>query len=214
MRFADRRDAGRQLGQRLMTMEIKAPAVVGLPRGGIPVAYEVALLLDAPLDALVVRKLGAPENPEYGIGAVAEGDGGVVNVSELDRLGVSRAELETIVREERLELERRREAIREDHPPVDMGTYTIILVDDGLATGMTAVAAARAIRKRGAQRLILAVPVGAPSTIDAIASEFDDIVYLAAPEDFGAVGAWYEDFSPTTDDEVMGLLALARERAL
>jgi putative phosphoribosyl transferase len=214
MHFADRRDAGRQLAQRLTTMDLQDPIVVGLPRGGVPVAYEVAQLLDAPLDILVVRKIGAPENPEYGIGAIAEGGGGVVNAGEVERLGVSIDELEDIVRSERSELARRHEAIRASHPTCDVDDRTVLLVDDGLATGMTAVAAARALRRRGAQEVILAVPVGAPGTVATLEGEVDKVICLETPDDFGAVGAWYEDFTPTSDDEVLELLERSRDRDL
>lgn len=214
MHFADRRDAGRQLAQRLATMDLQDPIVVGLPRGGVPVAYEVALLLNAPLDILVVRKIGAPENPEYGIGAIAEGGGGVVNAGEVERLGVSIDELEGIVRAERSELARRHEAIRASHPICDVDARTVLLVDDGLATGMTAVAAARSLRRRGAQEVILAVPVGAPGTVATLVGEVDEVFCLETPDDFGAVGAWYEDFTPTSDDEVLELLERSRERDL
>lgn len=184
--------------------------VVGLPRGGVPVAYEIARRFNSPLDIIIVRKLGAPGNPEYGIGAVAEDYGGLVNTRELRRLGVSYDALEKLVTEERAELERRSQQFRAEHPAVPVEGRTAILVDDGLATGVTATAAARVLYQRGAKRLILAVPVGAPATIRSLEAEVDQVVCLMAPGDFQAVGAWYSDFSQTTDEEVVRLLAEAR----
>lgn len=210
MQFNDRRDAGRRLTQQLLPLGISQPVVVGLPRGGVPVAFEIARTLRAQLDILIARKIGAPRNPEYGVGAIAEGYSGLINTSELSRLGISFDELEELVRRERAELERRRASFRERFPELDVSGRPVILVDDGLATGVTATAAARALRQRGAQQTILAVPVGAPSTIEALGREVDYVICLAAPEHFQAVGSWYIDFTPTTDHEVLELLAAAR----
>jgi putative phosphoribosyl transferase len=210
MQFHDRRDAGRRLAQQLQPMGISQPVVIGLPRGGVPVAFEIARILRAQLDILIARKIGAPQNPEYGIGAIAEGYSGLINTSELSRLGITFDQLEALVARERAELERRRVRFRERFPELDVEGRPAILVDDGLATGVTATAAARALRQRGAQQIVLAVPVGAPSTIQAISKEVDQVLCLATPEHFQAVGSWYVDFTPTTDDEVYRLLAEAR----
>ena len=210
MQFHDRRDAGRRLAQQLIPMGISQPVVIGLPRGGVPVAFEIARVMRAQLDILIARKIGAPENPEYGIGAIAEGYSGLINTGELSRLGISFEQLEALVSSERAELERRRARFREQFPEIDVTDRPTILVDDGLATGVTATAAARALRQRAAQQIILAIPVGAPSTIRAISREVDQVLSLAAPEQFQAVGSWYIDFTPTTDGEVLELLAEAR----
>jgi putative phosphoribosyl transferase len=210
MQFQDRRDAGRRLAQQIIPMGISQPVVIGLPRGGVPVAFEIARAMRAQLDILIARKIGAPENPEYGIGAIAEGYSGLINTGELNRLGISFEQLEAIVSRERAELERRRIRFREQFPQIDVTGRPTILVDDGLATGVTATAAARALRQREAQQILLAIPVGAPSTIRAISREVEQVISLAAPEQFQAVGSWYIDFTPTTDHEVLELLAEAR----
>lgn len=211
MRFQDRHDAGRQLADELKRLELKDPVIIGLPRGGVPVAYEIALALGAPLDIIIVRKVGAPQNPEYGIGAIAEGTDGVMNRGEVDRLSISDVELERIVANERDELQRRRERFRSRFPMLDVEGKTAVIVDDGLATGVTASAAVSALHERGARSVILAVPVGAPPSVDRLRKDVDQLVCLDVPPEFRAVGTWYDDFRPTTDDEVMELLAAARE---
>lgn len=211
MIFQDRYDAGRQLAAEVERLELDDPVIIGLPRGGVPVAYEVARALHAPLDIIIVRKVGAPQNPEYGIGAIAEGHEGIINRVEVDRLGISQRELDRIVAQERDELERRRERFRSRYPMLDVTDRTAVLVDDGLATGVTANVAVRALRDRGAKRVILAVPVGAPPSVERLGRLVDQVVCLSAPPEFRAVGTWYNDFRPTTDDEVMELLAAARE---
>ena len=186
--------------------------MIGLPRGGVPVAFEVARALAAPLDVLVVRKIGAPGNPELGIGAVAEGGVRFLNEESLRLLQVSPEELShTVARAER-ELQERSQRYRGVRAPLDVSGRTVILVDDGLATGGTARAAARCLRERGPGRLVLAVPVGAPESIRALKGEFDEIVSLLVPELMWAIGYWYENFGPTSDEEVATLLAQA-ERA-
>jgi len=207
--FADRRAAGRELAARLADLAPERPVVLGLARGGIPVAYEIAQALDAPLEVLVARKIGAPENPEFGIGAVAEGEPAMLDAETLRWIGIGDAELERAITRARAEVDERIARYRGGRP-LELAGRTAIVVDDGIATGGTARAALHAVRALGARRLVLAVPVGAPSTLRALAGVADDVVCLAAPEQMRAVGAWYEDFTQTTDDEVMTLLQARR----
>jgi putative phosphoribosyl transferase len=208
--FPDRRHAGELLGERLKEMELEAPVVVALPRGGVPVGYEVARALGAPLDIGLVRKLGAPGRPELGIGALGESGVVVLDRGALRALGVTRAELEDVVARERAELERRRERYRREHPPLDLAGRDVILVDDGMATGVTAAAAARVLRARGAARILAAVPVSPPGTGEALGSYFDAFISLSTPARFGGVGRWYADFAQTSDREVVELLRASR----
>jgi len=204
IRFADRHDAGRRLAALLQRFVDEHPVVVGIARGGVPVAAEVARALDAPLDVMVVRKIGAPQNPEYGIGAVAEG--GVSVVSD-EALALGRTELNTLVSRAKAEVTDRLGRYRGDRPVLSVQARTVLLVDDGLATGRTAQAAARALRERGAARVILAVPVAAAPSVEELRSVVDEVVCVEIPSDLLAVGYWYEDFLPTSDDEVAALLA-------
>ena len=210
--FHDRRDAGRQLGARLQPFAAEHPVVIGLTRGGVPVAFEVAQALGAPLDVLVVRKIGAPGNPEFGMGAIAEGGVRVFNDFVLRSLQVSPEEIERATQRAEHELEERLRRYRGERAPLDVAGKTVILVDDGLATGGTARAALRALRARDPGRLVLAVPVGARETIDMLAPECDGVVCVLTPESVGAVGYWYENFEQTTDAEVNALLAQAARR--
>lgn len=206
IRFADRADAGRQLARQLLPLAYENPFVIGLPRGGIPVAREVALALNAPLDFLAVRKLGAPHNAEYGIGALAEDGTRVIDPEAIAVLGISNGVLEEITARETEELRRRAALYRDDRPPLDLSGHTAIVVDDGVATGVTDAAALRALRRRGPRRLILAVPVCPPDTARRLEDEADEIVCLQAPPRFFGVGQWYEDFSQTSDQEVVSIL--------
>jgi predicted phosphoribosyltransferase len=202
--YADRVDAGRRLAAVLGTLE--DPLVLGLPRGGVVLANEVAVAHGGQLDVVVVRKLGAPHHPEYGIGALAEDDEPVWDERAVASLGLSAADRDRLVRKETEELQRRRAAYRSGPLPAMSGRL-VVVVDDGLATGVTARAALRRVRREQPSRLVLAVPVGAPDTVRSLAREADEVVCPEQPRDLGAVGAYYDDFRATTDEEVIALLA-------
>jgi putative phosphoribosyl transferase len=204
--FPDRRAAGRMLAARLSELEIEAPVVVALPRGGVPVGHEVAQALGAPLDVALVRKLGAPRQPELGIGAVGEDGTVILDADTIASLGVTREQIETIAEHEAVELERRRRLYRGDDAPVDVDGRTVVLVDDGIATGVTITAACEMLRERGAERVIVAVPVCARGALDRLEERLGEVVCLQRPWRFRGVGAWYDDFTQTTDDEVIALL--------
>jgi putative phosphoribosyl transferase len=208
-RFLDRRDAGRQLAQVLMDRELRDPVVLALPRGGVPVGYEIALQLDAPLEVFVARKLGAPGHPELGIGAIAEGGTRVINEMAVQALRVTPGQLDQIVAREEAELERRVDEYRHGRPLPELGDRDVVLVDDGLATGVTAEAALVALRRRDPRRLVLAVPACAPDTAARLRGVADDVVCVISPREFHAVGLWYDAFDQTTDGEVQSLLAAA-----
>ena len=212
-RFAGRRDAGRQLAAVLAPLAEERPVVIGLPRGGVPVAEEVALALRAPLEVLAVRKLGAPHNPEYGIGAIAEDDTRVFDSSALAALGIDADALEEIVAAETMELHRRVEAYRGERERLPLEGRTAIVIDDGVATGVTDTAALRAVRRGRPARLILAVPVCARDSVDRLREEADEVVCLIEPRLLRGVGQWYEDFSQVSDDEVLAALARAEGRS-
>jgi len=180
--------------------------VLALPRGGVPVAYEIAEYLDAPLDVFVVRKLGMPGHPEFAIGAIASGGVRVVSEDVIQEYGIPPHVLDEIARRERAELERREREYRRGRPPVELRNRVAILVDDGLATGSSMRAAVEAVRALAPARVVVAVPVGAPSTCEALAALADEVVCAREPEPFSAVGLWYRDFSQTTDAEVRALL--------
>ena len=210
--FRDRRDAGGKLARSLEHYRGELPVVFALPRGGVPVAYEVARALDAPLDVLVARKLGAPDQPEFGIGAVAPGGVRVLNEDAVRRLGIPEEYLGWITAQETAEVERRLRHFRADLPETPVAGRTAIIVDDGLATGVTARAAVWALRLRGPGRLVLAAPVCAAQTAESLRPAVDDLVCLRCPPDLGAIGFWYADFDQTADEEVVALLEEARRR--
>jgi putative phosphoribosyl transferase len=213
--FRDRTDAGRHLAEQLV-MYTGRPnlLVLALPRGGVPVAFEVAKALNAPLDVFLVRKLGVPGHEELAMGALASGGVIVLNDDVVGPLRIPDQVIDRVAAVEQRELERRERLYRGDRPPIDARGRTAILVDDGLATGATMRAAAAALRRQQPARIVIAVPTAAPETCDEFRAEVDDIVCAITPDPFYAVGLWYEDFSQTTDDEVRYLLDLAaRQRA-
>jgi predicted phosphoribosyltransferase len=208
--FADRREAGRQLAARLRDYAGPNTIVLALPRGGIPVGYEVARALGAPLDVFIVRKLGVPGHEEFALGAIASGDVVVLNPELANQLGLSSQDIQAIIDAERRELDRRERVYREGAPRPDVRGRTVILVDDGLATGATMLAAIAALRKLEPARIVVAVPVAAPETCEAMAAAADEVVCAVTPQPFHAVGLWYNNFAQTSDDEVRALLHAAR----
>ena len=205
--FMDRRDAGRVLASRLRSYAGRTDVVVlALPRGGVPVGYEVASALDAPLDVFLVRKLGTPGHRELAMGAIASGDVRVLNDDVVRWYGIPESAIEQVAREEAAELERREREYRHGKPALDLANRIVILVDDGLATGSTMRAAAQAVRMHRPSRVVVAVPVGAPQTCSEIAAVADEVICARMPEPFSAVGQWYGDFEQTGDDEVRDLL--------
>jgi erythromycin esterase-like protein/predicted phosphoribosyltransferase len=213
--FHDRRQAGRLLARQLRDYAGRDDVIVlGLPRGGVPVAFEVAQALEAPLDVFLVRKLGVPGHEELALGAIATGGTRVLNEAVLEALEVPREWIEAVDAREMRELERRERAYRGDRPPPDLTGRTVILVDDGLATGSTMMAAVQAARQDDPARIVVAVPVAPREVVTALREEADDVVCLLAPGVFGSVGAWYDDFSQTTDEEVVELLEQARRPPL
>ena len=208
--FRDRFEAGQVLG-RLLVAKINEPhtLVLALPRGGVPVGFEVARTLNAELDVFLVRKLGVPGHEELAMGAIASGSVRVLNERLINELGLSSMMVDRITEKERQEIERRERLYREGRPAKPFAHRTLIVVDDGLATGATMLAAARALRAREPERVIVAVPVAAPQTCEEFRQHVDEVVCAATPDPFYAVGVWYEDFSQTSDAEVQELLERA-----
>ena len=205
--FADRVEAGQVLAAKLLAYRDREDVLVlALPRGGVPVAAEVARALDVPFDVFVVRKLGVPGHEELAMGAIASGGVRQINRDVVDALGIPENVIDAVAALEQVELVRREQAYRGDRPPLSLVGKTIILVDDGLATGSTMRAAIVAARQQQPARVIVAAPVGAVSACADLATEADDVVCVRTPEPFVAVGMWYRDFTPTTDDEVRSLL--------
>lgn len=217
MRFLDRRDAGRRLAAELLRFKDRHPVVLALPRGGVPVGFEIAVRLGAPLDVVLVRKIGHPAQPELAVGAVADGAAAekVIDERAIAKLGVSQAYLDREMARQLHEIERRRRLYFKTRQPADVRHGTALVVDDGIATGATMRAALRAVRRRTPERLVLAVPVASPGTLDALRCEADEIVCLHVTGDLGAVGEFYDDFRPVEDATVVALLdrAAAMESA-
>lgn len=210
MIFRDRIDAGQKLAQKLEVYKKENPVVLALPRGGVPIGFEIAKKLNAPLDVLVARKLGAPLNPEFGIGAIAEGSTEVLDQEIIDYLGLTKEEISQVEKVEQKELARRVKKYRGKSSLPKVTGKTVILVDDGLATGVTAKAAIKAILKRNPKKLIVAIPVCAADATDSLRSLVrpfvDEVVCLATPLDFAAVGLWYQNFGQVSDEEVINYL--------
>lgn len=209
--FRDRRAAGAELAAQLVGYR-KAPGllVLALPRGGVPVAYEIAMALGAELDVLVVRKLGVPQQPELALGALASGGATVFNDDVIGAIGITRSHLDVIARAERIELQRRERAYRGDRGPLNVRGRTVIVVDDGLATGASMRAAVAALRSMQPAKVVVAVPVAPIETAEEFMHVADDFVCIETPRDFHSVGWWYRDFDQTQDDEVRALLSSAQ----
>lgn len=213
MLFEDRIHAGRILAERLMHWADRSGVLVlGLPRGGVPVAFEVARALNAPLDVFIVRKLGVPGQEELAMGAIAPQHVEVIDKAIISHLHISAQALQAVINKETEELARREQAYRGQRPPLDVTGRSVILIDDGLATGSTMRAAITSLKKQKPSRLVVAVPVGAPQTCDEIKPIVDELICAATPEPFHGVGRWYENFSQTTDEEVQFLLGKSHGR--
>lgn len=213
MLFADRHDAGRRLAAELLRFKDQRPVVLALPRGGVPVAFEIATALAAPLDLVLVRKIGHPWSPELAIGAIAEGDGieTVTNDRMADETDVPQRYLDEEIARQTREIEKRRRLYFKGRSAIDIRQRTAIVVDDGIATGATMHVALHALRKRAPAKLVMAVPVAPAAALDSFRSEADEVVCLAAPEEFGAVSVFYADFRPVEDNVVVDLLEQAFE---
>jgi predicted phosphoribosyltransferase len=204
--FTDRTDAGQRLAEALRHLAGEKPVVLGLPRGGVPVAAAVATALGAPLDVIVVRKLGVPYHRELAFGAIGEGGVRVINDDVVRRGGLSPSDIATVERAEQTALVRQAEQFRDDRPRLALDGRTAIVIDDGVATGATASAACQVVRAQGAARVVLAVPVAPADTVAWLRTQVDEVVCLSTPVLFSAVGEWYRDFSQTSDEEVISLL--------
>ncbi len=208
--FRNRHNAGRRLAERLARYRDENPVVLALPRGGVPVGYEISRSLDAPLDIFIARKLGAPGRPELGIGAVAQGGLRVLNADAIRALGIPKEHIERVAKRETAEIERRLGLLRGESPEPEVRGRTAILVDDGLATGVTARAAIEALRRRAPRRLVLAVPVCAAPSAELLRPEVDDLICLKTPSGPTAISLWYRNFEQVPDEEVIKLLKDAR----
>jgi putative phosphoribosyl transferase len=213
MIFANRTEAGQELALRLRKYANRDDVIVlGAPRGGVPIAFEVATALRAPLDVFVLRKLGVPGREEFAFGAIASGGVRILDRRTIEGLGITGLDIERVTRAEKQELERRERAYRGGRPPLDVSGLTVILVDDGIATGSSMLAAIRALRQMKPARIVIAVPVAPSSTCSQLQFEVDELVCLEMPEPFYGVGQFYDDFSQVTDEEVKELLDAASRR--
>ena len=214
MAFKDRTEAGKILARKLQKYADRPDLLVlALPRGGVPVAYEIALALDCPLDLFIVRKLGVPGHEELAMGAIASGGFRVLNQDIVEQLSIPEWEVEAVAQREMQEMERRENTYRGSRPAVPISSRCVILVDDGLATGSTMLAAIRAVRAQKPSRIVVAVPVAPPDTCEAIRKEADDVICAETPVMFVAVGLWYRDFAQTSDEEVKHLFEEAARRS-
>jgi predicted phosphoribosyltransferase len=212
-RFSDRHDAGRQLARKLSKYADQEDVILlALPRGGVPVACEIVQVIKAPMDLLIVRKLGLPGEEELAIGAIASGGIRILNQDIIDILGINQMTVDRVTEQEIVELQRREQQYRGNRPALDVHDCRVILVDDGLATGATMLAAIRAVRTRHPAQVVVAIPTASTQAIYLLRQEVDEIHYVMAPEPFEGVGRWYEDFSQTTDEEVRSLLKKAGEK--
>lgn len=211
--YPNRAAAGRELAERVRHLADRHPLVLALPRGGVPVAYEVAEALDAPLDLLLVRKLGVPGHEELALGAIASGGARVLNEDVIGGIGIEPEVVEEVTQRERAELDRRARAYRADEPELEVRGRHLIVIDDGLATGATMRAGIVALRQNGPSSIIVAVPVGPPDAVRTLATAAEAVVCPATPESFASIGQWYVDFSQTPDEEVRRLLRRNWQRA-
>ncbi|EKD45683.1 MAG: phosphoribosyltransferase [uncultured bacterium] len=205
--FRDRKEAGQKLAELLKSYTAEKPIILAMPRGGVVVAYEIAQALKAPLDVIVSRKIGAPSQPEYAIGAIAPGDIRVFNDEAISSLDISKTEIETLVAREKKEMERRIKLYRGNKPLLDLKDKVVIIVDDGVATGQTALVAIRSVRKTQPKKIVFACGVCAHDSMELLRQEADEVISLSMPKMFYAVGQWYQSFEQTTDDEVIRLLS-------
>jgi predicted phosphoribosyltransferase len=211
--FVDRREAGKELARKLSQYEDRSDVIIlALPRGGVPVAYEVAVALKCPLDVCLVRKLGLPGHEELAIGAIASGGIQILNEDIIQALNIDQDVINSVARHELKELQRREEQYRGKRSAPDIRDQTVILIDDGLATGASMLAAVRGVCAQHPARIVVAVPAAAPQAVDLLESEVDEVVYVIAPDFFEGVGKWYWDFSQTSDEEVRSLLEAANRQ--
>lgn len=210
MLYKNRQDAGRKLAEKLEKYTEDKPVIIALPRGGVVLGYEVAKALQAPLDIIATRKIGAPFQPEFGIGAIAPNGVRTLDYKSIELLGISESQIEEIIEKETIEMNRRIKLYRKDLAPLDLNKKTVIIVDDGLATGVSTRAAILSIKQMNPKKIILAVPVSPPDTADKFRKEVDDFICLSEPPDFYAVGAYYDDFDQVSDNEVINLIQKAK----